>query len=317
VERCVTVVAAGQIPRVASQPPSSRAPASQLADPRNRIGAGRKGQCGPMVSTTRGPVGQQHAAPVDRDAFGFWSRERPSGPRGGHGASRRPQRRARPPRDRRRTADRSDRLADIGHQHAAQTATTPGGNQARPRLPPQAARTEGTPRTRPRRWINRAKRTTRRGCSTPPRGHARSARTVPMTEDGAKPESLLLDPAGQRKAYQLRKRGTRHHGRHARGRPEAQGVSDQPVRLEDGCPRRAMQQTAPADPRPLSGSCSGLSRSICSAGSWRRCCERARTATAASAAGPSTRTPCARRAAPAGAETDPTPSVDWLIDFGG
>jgi hypothetical protein len=24
-----------------------------------------------------------------------------------------------------------------------------------------------------------------------------------MTEDGAKPESLLLDPAGQRKAYQL------------------------------------------------------------------------------------------------------------------
>jgi hypothetical protein len=224
----VTVVAAGQIPRVASQPPSSRAPASQLADPRNRIGAGRKGQCGPMVSTTRGPVGQQHAAPVDRDAFGFWSRERPSGPRGGHGASRRPQRRARPPRDRRRTADRSDRLADIGHQHAAQTATTPGGNQARPRLPPQAARTEGTPRTRPRRWINRAKRTTRRGCSTPPRGHARSARTVPMTEDGAKPESLLLDPAGQRKAYQLRKRGTRHHGRHARGRPEAQGVSDSP-----------------------------------------------------------------------------------------
>jgi hypothetical protein len=201
----VTVVAAGQIPRVASQPPSSRAPASQLADPRNRIGAGRKGQCGPMVSTTRGPVGQQHAAPVDRDAFGFWSRERPSGPRGGHGASRRPQRRARPPRDRRRTADRSDRLADIGHQHAAQTATTPGGNQARPRLPPQAARTEGTPRTRPRRWINRAKRTTRRGCSTPPRGHARSARTVPMTEDGAKPESLLLDPAGQRKAYQLLK----------------------------------------------------------------------------------------------------------------
>jgi len=31
------------------------------------------------------------------------------------------------------------------------------------RLPPQAARTEGPPRTRPGRWINRAKRTTRRG----------------------------------------------------------------------------------------------------------------------------------------------------------
>jgi hypothetical protein len=26
-----------------------------------------------------------------------------------------------------------------------------------------------------------------------------------MTEDGAKPESLLLDPAGQRKAYQLKR----------------------------------------------------------------------------------------------------------------
>jgi hypothetical protein len=38
------------------------------------------------------------------------------------------------------------------------------------RLPPQAARAAGTPGTRPGRWINRAKRTTRPGRSTPRRG---------------------------------------------------------------------------------------------------------------------------------------------------
>jgi hypothetical protein len=37
-------------------------------------------------------------------------------------------------------------------------------------LPPQAAWTAGPPRSRPRRWGNRAKRTTRRGRSTPPEG---------------------------------------------------------------------------------------------------------------------------------------------------
>jgi hypothetical protein len=36
----------------------------------------------------------------------------------------------------------------------------------------------------------------------------------------------------------------RHHGRHARGRPEAPGVSNQPVSLEDGGPRHALERTA-------------------------------------------------------------------------
>jgi hypothetical protein len=36
-------------------------------------------------------------------------------------------------------------------------------------MPPQAARTAGPPRTRTRRCINPAKRSLRRGCSTPPR----------------------------------------------------------------------------------------------------------------------------------------------------
>jgi streptomycin 6-kinase len=40
-------------------------------------------------------------------------------------------------------------------------------------MPPQAARTVGPPKVRTRRCINRAKRTTRRGRTTPPRGHAR------------------------------------------------------------------------------------------------------------------------------------------------
>jgi hypothetical protein len=39
----------------------------------------------------------------------------------------------------------------------------------RHRTAPKVARTAGPPRTRPRRWINRAKRTLRRGRSTPPR----------------------------------------------------------------------------------------------------------------------------------------------------
>ena len=58
------------------------------------------------------------------------------------------------------------------------------------RLPPQAARTEGPPKSRPRRWINRAKRTARRGRSTeggpasgdaavqPARGYAGRVRRV-------------------------------------------------------------------------------------------------------------------------------------------
>ena len=56
----------------------------------------------------------------------------------------------------------------------------PPGVATRPglRLPPQAARTEGPPRTRPRRSINRAKHTTRPGRSIPPRGiQPRTVRT--------------------------------------------------------------------------------------------------------------------------------------------
>jgi hypothetical protein len=49
-------------------------------------------------------------------------------------------------------------------------STIPSSSQGRLRLPPKPARTEGPPRTRTRRCINRAKRTTRRGRSTPPRG---------------------------------------------------------------------------------------------------------------------------------------------------
>jgi hypothetical protein len=48
--------------------------------------------------------------------------------------------------------------------------STLSGNQGRLRLPPQAARTEGPPRSRPRRWINHAKRSLRQARSTPPRG---------------------------------------------------------------------------------------------------------------------------------------------------
>jgi hypothetical protein len=44
----------------------------------------------------------------------------------------------------------------------------PRANRGVLRLPLKAARTEGPPRTRTRRPINRAKRTTRRGRSTPP-----------------------------------------------------------------------------------------------------------------------------------------------------
>jgi hypothetical protein len=46
---------------------------------------------------------------------------------------------------------------------------TASGNQGRLRSPPKAARTAGPPRTRPGRCIHRAKRTMRRGRSTPPR----------------------------------------------------------------------------------------------------------------------------------------------------
>jgi hypothetical protein len=44
-----------------------------------------------------------------------------------------------------------------------------------------------------------------------------------------------------------------HHGRHARGRPETQVVSDQPVSLQDGCPRGAVEQTPIVGPDPCRG----------------------------------------------------------------
>jgi hypothetical protein len=49
-------------------------------------------------------------------------------------------------------------------------ADTLGENQGSPRLPPKAALAEGPPRTRTGRCINRAKRTTRHGRTTPRRG---------------------------------------------------------------------------------------------------------------------------------------------------
>ena len=48
--------------------------------------------------------------------------------------------------------------------------TTLRGYQLRPRLPPKAAPAVSRPKARPRRCINRAKRTTRRVRTTPPKG---------------------------------------------------------------------------------------------------------------------------------------------------
>jgi hypothetical protein len=124
-----------------------------------------------------------------------------------------------------------------------------------------------------------------------------------MTEGGAGPESLPLGPAASSRLTNRRARPA--SWRHGRGRLEAQGASDQPVGLGDGWPHRALEQTATADPRPLSGSSRGLSR-VSLAGWWRRCSQRAQRATAASAADLSTRTSCAGRAASAGPEPDPT-----------
>jgi hypothetical protein len=49
-------------------------------------------------------------------------------------------------------------------------SNTLGANRVRLRLPPQAAPAKGRPKARTRRCINRAKRTMRRGRSTPPEG---------------------------------------------------------------------------------------------------------------------------------------------------
>jgi hypothetical protein len=55
-------------------------------------------------------------------------------------------------------------------QQAVRPSATVRGDAVGICLPPQAARTVGPPRTRPRRRINRAKRTARPGRSTPPKG---------------------------------------------------------------------------------------------------------------------------------------------------
>jgi hypothetical protein len=69
---------------------------------------------------------------------------------------------------------RTGRLTSVGRSPIIQP--TLRGNQGRFEMPPQAARAAGPPRSRTRRWINRAKRSTRRGCSTPPRGIGWSGR---------------------------------------------------------------------------------------------------------------------------------------------
>jgi hypothetical protein len=97
-------------------------------------------------------------------------------PRGPHLSASRPRRRN---RRRRWTAGRArpapcSSVVGSGPakgQAAQSYRTTLGGDQGRLRLPPQAAPAEGTPRTRTGRCINRAKRTARRGRSTPPTGH--------------------------------------------------------------------------------------------------------------------------------------------------
>jgi hypothetical protein len=121
---------------------------------------------------------------------------------------------------------------------------------------------------------------------TRPRRHR--GRWAPMTEDGAEPELLPLDPPAAQ-------------GLPIAGRPVIMGG------MPEVHPRRRVSPTSPSasrtpptlcrvadhgrGPKPLSGSCSGLSRSICSAGSWRRYGERAQRATTASATDSSTRTP--------------------------
>jgi hypothetical protein len=62
--------------------------------------------------------------------------------------------------------------------------TTERGDQARRRSPPQAASVEGPPRMRRAAWIKRAKRTTRRGRTTPPRGPCGKPLDVRLASSG-------------------------------------------------------------------------------------------------------------------------------------
>jgi hypothetical protein len=78
-------------------------------------------------------------------------------------------------------------------------------NQVRLRLPQQAARTAGPPRTRPGRWINRAKRTLRLGRSTPLRGatvgagaFTRERLVVPSRVSGGRGVRTFLQRAAER-----------------------------------------------------------------------------------------------------------------------
>jgi hypothetical protein len=112
----------------------------------------------------------------------------------------------------------------------------------------------------------------------------RADSTAPMTEGGAGSESLPLDRRPARGLPMAGQPGIMSSIAEAdsmrSGTPTSRG-------LGDGCLCRALEQTATADPRPVSGSSSGLSL-VSSAGSWRRGRQRTQRAAAASA-DPSTR----------------------------
>jgi hypothetical protein len=74
-------------------------------------------------------------------------------------------------------------------------------------MPPEAAPAEGPPKARPRRCINCAKRTIRRGRSTPPRGH-----TAP---DGPNPRATVHEATRRSPYHGLdpTERLTRSHAR--------------------------------------------------------------------------------------------------------
>jgi hypothetical protein len=80
-------------------------------------------------------------------------------------------------------------------RRAALRQLTQSGNQGRLRWPPQAARAAGPPRTRTGRRINRAKRTMRRGRSTPPR-RAMHSQALPTQQQELAPLRQLVQGEG-------------------------------------------------------------------------------------------------------------------------
>ena len=83
------------------------------------------------------------------------------------------------PADERLGGDMADAGA-VGGPETFVDGITPRGNQSKLRLPPQAARREGPPRSRPHRCINRAKHPLG-GRSTPRRGHSPAGASEPGT----------------------------------------------------------------------------------------------------------------------------------------